>query len=338
MNDTAGSQDQSGFLHGEYKFTDKFGLSAGLRYSHVKKTYTFNRPGLLQLPEREAKEDHVDWLVSGNYHFTDDVMGYASVSTGSRPPGLNVHPASPNQVTPFPGERLTSYETGVKTEFFDHRLRFNLTGFYSDYKVRNTTDPGFECPGGPNSGPPPNWVPTTGDCGANGFVYWYISVGKPASIKGGEFELTAEPIPRLLVNLDGGYNHFKSGVSTPGEPGYIFPGNFPQPEWNGSGGVQYAAQTAIGTFTPRLDWFYTSVQTYGPSETTQAPSWVVPAHSVFNAQVAYAPNDSKWTVTAASTNITNKYYCYDVFGGSGFELSCNAARPREWLVSLRRDF
>jgi iron complex outermembrane recepter protein len=338
INDRASSNDISGFFHGELKLTDKWSFSAGLRYSDVNKTYTFFRPGLLELPTKTVGEHHVDWLVSTNYQFTDSVMGYATVATGSRPPGLNVHPATQYQVTPFPGEELTSYEGGLKTEFFDHRLRMNLTGFYSDYKVRNTTDPGYQCVGGPNGPPNPTWVPTTDACANFGYVYWYISVGKPAKIHGAEWEISAEPMKGLLFNLNGGYNHFQSGVTTPGQPGYIYPGNFPQPEWNVSAGVQYSAATPIGVFTPRVDAFFTSVATYGPSTTTAPPTWVVPGTTTFNASLTYTPNDSKWSVVGQVTNLTNKYYCYDVFGGSGFELSCNVAPPREFFLKVKRDF
>jgi outer membrane receptor protein involved in Fe transport len=181
-------------------------------------------------------------------------------------------------------------------------------------------------------------VQTVQECGDNPFVGWSLSVGKPASVKGVEFETTAEPTRNLLLSLAGGYNHFKSGVKTPGQPGYIFPGNFPQPEWNATAGAQYTVHTGFGSFIPRVDAFYTSDQTYGPAQATAPPTWVVPAHTVMNARVTFVPNDSKWTVVGSSTNITDKYYCHNLFGGSGFELSCNTAPPREWFLSLRRDF
>ncbi|MEP7245251.1 MAG: TonB-dependent receptor [Gammaproteobacteria bacterium] len=338
VTDSASAKDKSWFVHGEYKLTDKLGFSAGLRHSDVVKSYTFNRPELLILPPKEAKESHFDWLASLNYQWTDDLMVYGSVSTGSRPPGLNVHPATANQVTPFPGERLKSYESGIKTEFFEHKLRTNLTAFYSDYEVRNTGQGGFECLGGPFAGPPAQWQPLSANCGSNGFVFWNISVGKPATVKGLEFEMTAEPVRGLLMNLSGGYNKFESGVKTLGQPGFIFPGNFPQPQKNASGGIQYAMNTGFGTFTPRIDAFYTSVQTYGPAASLRPPTWIVPAHTVANAQVTYTPNDSKWSMVASATNIADKYYCYNVFGGSGFELSCNTAPPRMWFLSVKRDF
>lgn len=338
IDDKASSNDKSGFLHGDYKITNRWSFSAGARYSDVTKSYTFDRPGLLVLPTKFVTAKDTDWLASTSYQLTDDINAYVTVATGSRPAGLNNHPATQYQVTPFPGEKLTSYEGGLKTEFFDHKLRVNVDGFLEDYKVQNSTDAGFECVGGPYGGSNPIWVPTPASCGNTGYTYWYISVGRPAKIRGFEFEANAEPIKGLLFNLDGGYNHLTSGVTTPGQPGFVFPGNYPQPEWNVSAGAQYSAQTPIGSITPRLDANYQSVATYGPSATTEAPTWIVPGHTILNGQITFQPANSKYSIIGQVTNLTDKYYCYDVFGGSGFELSCNVAPPREFFIKFKRDF
>ncbi len=59
---------------------------------------------------------------------------------------------------------------------------------------------------------------------------------------------------------------------------------------------------------------------------------------MLNGQITYNPTDSKWSVVGQVTNITNKYYYYDLFGGSGFELSGNVAPPREFFIKFKRDF
>jgi outer membrane receptor protein involved in Fe transport len=98
------------------------------------------------------------------------------------------------------------------------------------------------------------------------------------------------------------------------------------------------AVTPFGSITPRVDAFFTSLATYGPSATTAPPTWVVPGQTILNGSLTYTPNDSKWTVIGQVTNLTNKYYYYDVFGGSGFELSGNVAPPREFFLRVKRDF
>jgi outer membrane receptor protein involved in Fe transport len=107
-----------------------------------------------------------------------------------------------------------------------------------------------------------------------------------------------------------------------------------------SGGLQYAWQMPFGAITPRLDWFYQSLQTFGPSASNQAPTplFTIPAHSLFNAQVSYVPTDSKWDFSIAATNLTDKYYLYSVFNGSGSAVTGSVAEPRIVMFRLRRDF
>jgi iron complex outermembrane receptor protein len=61
-----------------------------------------------------------------DYHFTDDVMGYISVSRGFRAGfysfGLYTLP-----------EHTTNYELGVKSTFWDRRVLVNAAAFYIDY-------------------------------------------------------------------------------------------------------------------------------------------------------------------------------------------------------------
>jgi iron complex outermembrane recepter protein len=341
-NDHFTDQSRSGFVHADYKLTDRWSVSAGGRVSHDSKTADLNHPGLLtDIVPFTVSESHTDWLVATNYKITDDTMAYVTIATGSRPPGISTVVFTKYQLSSFPGEAMTSYEAGLKNEFFDHRLRVNVDGFYMDYSKRLTGVTQYQCLGGPLAGPPPTAVTLNTECGANGFVPWPHTIATPAKVTGFEWELTAEPIERLLVNLDGGYNHLESGIKTLGQPGYIYPGNYPQPQWNASAGVQYTVKFAnAGTLTPRLDWVYTSLQTFDPAPSNESPSslYEVPAHSLLNGQISYSPEDSKWTWMLSGTNLTNKYYLYDIFTGSGTAVTGNLAPPRMWLLQLKRQF
>src|SRR5690606_10666093 len=61
--------------------------------------------------------------------------------------------------------------------------------------------------------------------GAPDPIAFQINIGKPATIKGFEWEITAAPIDGLRFDWSGGYNKFESGEKTPGAPGYYAPGN-----------------------------------------------------------------------------------------------------------------
>lgn len=338
VNDTVHAHNKSAFVHGVYHVTDKLSLTAGVRYSSADKSYLYDHPGLLEIATPfDASANRADWLAGVDYQVTDDVMVYAKAATGSRPPGVFARPLSQYQLSAFTAEELTSYEGGFKAEFLDRRLRLNVAAYYSDYNKHLTDVEGFECLG---QAPPKTPVLLASACPPGGAINWGFEVTTPASDKGVEVEATAEPVEGLLFNLNVGYNHYEAGVKTPGTPGYVFPGNLPQPEWNASAGVQYDLHVLNGALTPRLDWVYQSTQTYNPTPAATAPlpQDEVPGHSIFNARLSFRPGDSKWSGALSVTNLFNKYYYYGLFPFSGFDAAANLAPPREWAVTLRRDF
>ncbi len=70
--------------------------------------------------------------VNLTYKPSNDAMVYATYSKGFRPGGVN-------RVTiagfpPYKADYLTNYEVGWKTQWFDHRLRWNGALFWEDWK------------------------------------------------------------------------------------------------------------------------------------------------------------------------------------------------------------
>ncbi|MBV6418781.1 MAG: Vitamin B12 transporter BtuB [Steroidobacteraceae bacterium] len=78
------------------------------------------------------------------YHFSDDVMSYASYARGYKAGGFNLDrerigsPASPAAVidpdTAFGSETVDSYEIGLKSGWLHNRLALNGAVFYQEYK------------------------------------------------------------------------------------------------------------------------------------------------------------------------------------------------------------
>ncbi len=118
-----------------------------------------------------------DYRAALNYRFSPAVMAYASFSTGFKGGGANPRPFYASQVISFNPEALTNWEAGIKTDLFDRRLRFNLSGFYGilrDAQIGVST-----CPDGSTP------------CAA------LLNAGN-AHEKGFEAELTARPVDGLL--------------------------------------------------------------------------------------------------------------------------------------------
>lgn len=341
--DKAYNESASGFFHVDYRLTSRWRVSGGARYTTGEVTYAFDHPGLLVISQPfTATERRWDWLLSTDYQITDDTLGYFTVATGSRPPGITTIVVTAQQMTNTPAEALTSYELGLKNEFFDHRIRLNVDGFYEDYSSYSTTEEGAQCLA---QLPSATWQPNASACASlypsnPVSVPWFITVGKPVTIAGFEWEMQAAPIAGLLADLSGGYNHFQSGVTTPGAAGYIHPGNYFQPEWNMHADVQYAVDTPRGSFTPRLDWSWQSEVTFDPAPAAEAalPQYIIHPYSVFNAQLEYDPPDSKWSALLKVTNLTDKFYYYQLFSGAVVSLASTVAPPREFHFTVRREF
>jgi iron complex outermembrane receptor protein len=338
VHDRTDVDNKSAFMHGVFHATDHLSFSAGARYSDYEKIYAFDHPGLLQIPTPfTATSTATDWLIGADYKFTDDLMAYSRVATGTRPAGIFARPVTVNQLSSFDAEKLTSYEVGFKSTFLQNHVRVNLGAYYSDYSDRLTGITGFECFGEP---PPKTRRFTASECPPGGSITWGGYITTPAKLKGLELESDIEPFNDLLVNLNAGYNEFESGIKTLGQPGFLYPGNLVQPRLNASAGVQYRVRFVAGMLTPRIDWQYQSKQTYNSASSQRAPrpDEIIGGTGVFNARLTYEPADSKWSADLAITNLSDKYYYYAQFNGSTFATTSPVAPPRQYLLSVKRNF
>lgn len=150
------------YLDLTYQITDKLELGAGIRYSYDKKNFDVNvLPVESELGPFFAFGFTTDGFISGSeswddvtprftltYRATDDLTLYASATRGYKSGGfgsfgINLGPdgidddliavpgAVPNSFDP---ETVWSYEAGIKGAVADGRLRYDIAGYYYDYK------------------------------------------------------------------------------------------------------------------------------------------------------------------------------------------------------------
>ena len=81
--------------------------------------------------DRSKTWARVDPMVNAAFDVTETVSLYAKYSTGYRAGGFNSRSITYSAYDP---EEITMYEAGMKSEFFDHRLRVNVKGYAGDYK------------------------------------------------------------------------------------------------------------------------------------------------------------------------------------------------------------
>ncbi len=284
------------------------------------------------------QDKRFDWKAGLDYHFSRDVMVYASASTGFRLPSFNSRPFQPSQITQIAGDEILAYELGVKAEMFDRKLRLNATGFYTDYKTRPAAAAArnissaprqpIVVPGGGSvtipltNGPPGSTTcrlltATEISAGTTGYScvsrnYYYNNPGK---VKGFELEADAEPIQGLLFNAQIGYAHFTS----PDIDAAVNKRVVGIPEWNASAGVQYKIEAPGlgGTVTPRLDWNYQGSIVYEQNNTR----YNQPAYGIFNGRITYHNLKYDADIALGVTNLFNQILLGEFLRAAGLRLS-----------------
>jgi len=148
-------RDKAVFFQGTWDITSKFSLNGGLRYFQYDNSLQgfygysaayFGSPGQSDcfnagVGTAYSPCTNLDKSVSGSgkvprvnltYKITPDALVYVTYSKGFRPGGVNRTEAA--GIGPYQADYLTNYEIGWKTEWFDHRLRWNAAAFWEDWK------------------------------------------------------------------------------------------------------------------------------------------------------------------------------------------------------------
>ena len=339
-NDPITSKSKSGFAHGVVHATDALSLIAGVRYTSENKDYTFQRlnpydiaapnytpVGPLNNTTGSYSGSHTDYRAGLEYQWTPEVMTYAQYSTGYRGGGVNPRPFIPQQEVPFRPETLGTAEIGMKSHLFDRTLLLNVAGFYSKYKDILFT----------------NSSPTIQDgVVLSALNLTPVNVGS-ADIKGAELELQWRPIGQLEINSSASYLNFKltsitqtaattvAGVSLNTKEPYA-------PSQMYSLGVQYTfAVGTLGSLIPRLDAQY---QSSFFTDITDTALGEVSGRTLMNAHLTWRSPKDDWEGMLAVTNLTDKFYYINKVNSVAptFVAQGQPGAPREWLVTVRRNF
>ncbi|MEP9403035.1 TonB-dependent receptor [Sphingomonas sp. VNH70] len=143
-----------------YSLTDRFKVSAGLRYTRDDKTGTVFRrnytgirsprfgnaaavPGLIRTDYTNDRSfDQVTPRVSISYEPRTDLNLYASWGKGFKSGGFDMRGDAiftPTTVNGYDPEKISSYEVGMKGAFLNRTLFLNLAGYYSRYTDQQVT-------------------------------------------------------------------------------------------------------------------------------------------------------------------------------------------------------
>ncbi len=268
-------------------------------------------------------------------NFTSNFLGYFNFSQGYNAGGdsrIALPEIDPKTNAPieydqvYKPETIDNYEIGVKTDWWERRIRANLTYFlinWKDIQVSGTVyDPftGIELP------------------------TFLIQNEAAARATGVEFSLDFAPDSHWLFNVALGTLHTYYTEILPGAKNEITTsskfGQAPQLQY--SVGVQYSTRI-WGDYgiLARVDDNYTSGydRSYVPgdqSTTYTHDTWEQHAFSLLAARLTLKSPNGKWELSAFGTNLLNKIYLTGGFFSPLLQVDDGTiGRPRELGLSLK---
>ena len=319
----------AGFGEATWKITDAWTAVAGIRYFTESlegvqvQTHPFGGfppgPTLVPLPDPNETFNKITWKANLSYKFSENLLGYGTVSTGFRSGGLNAisEPFEPIPAAYSP-DSLINFEVGAKGRLFDGLFDYQADVYFirwSNIQVQETTPDG---------------------------AFVYQGNAGEAKVKGVEFEFTAHPIPYMTASFAGSYQdaylsqgataaQYKlnptlglSGDTIPNVPKYqLNLGlNYRRPIGNGWDGM---VATDV-TYRDAVDSYFASNSFNIPL----APYTLVG----FRMGVIEGP----WSVTAFARNLTNKRAQVSAINSSQDPDALLTVQPRTIGLTMTRKF
>jgi len=347
------TQSAAAYFQGDYRITDKLTATAGVRYTDETKSIDFQpnaSPIATRLFPPFSTVDLVSFGVPTelgeklwtprfalDYKATDDLMFFASATRGFKSGGWNARANFGRLALDFAAEKVWSYEAGMRSEWFDGRLRVNLNAFQM-----NVED--FQLPAG-YADPVTNVI--------NYLTRNFAGLEN----QGFEAEVTWAPTDRINVFWAGGAQSAKyvdvdpsvlaqaancKALIAAGRPttnvcnvSIVTPtGDIAEPvrapEFTSTLGLN--GRIPLGSkleLVPSVNWSYSGDSW---AATANTPIGLQKSHSTYNGGVTLRDTDGKWSLTADCTNCTNTEYVVS------YLVYPYLPEPRRWMVRARYDF
>jgi iron complex outermembrane receptor protein len=278
--------------------------------AHEDSFPTLCAPGVVPCsgPWKQVKQDYskTGGKLGFDFHFNDDVMGYASYSRGFKAGAFDVRAQAVLLGTgdlPVKPEELDAYEIGLKSQFLDRRMKLNVTAFYYDWKDLQTfaTIPGI--------GPA------------------FLNLPK-SRLTGQELEWQFAPGDDWTLRLYGAHLDTEvTDVGTLGPDAAVEGAPLPQaPEWTFNAGVFKGIAIGDQRLTLSANARHASEQ-WGTMN--ERPNTLVKSSTFFDASVAYEFGaENRYSLTAWGENLTSEKTCYLLGDLDGFTWT-NACQPNE---------
>jgi outer membrane receptor protein involved in Fe transport len=320
----------AGFGEATWKITDAWTAVAGIRYftetlnGVQTQTHPFGgfpgAPNLVPIVDPQETFNKVTWKANLSYKFSEQLLGYGTVSTGFRSGGLN---AVSEPFEPIPSayspDSLTNFEVGAKGRLFDGMFDYQADVYFikwDNIQVQETTADG---------------------------AFVYQGNAGTAHSKGVEFEFTAHPVQYLSVSFAGSYQdtYLTQGATaaqyalnpTLGRTGDAIP-NVPKFQLNL--GLNYTAPlTGSWQGVAAADVTYRDAENAYFASNAQYNIDLAP-YTLLN--LRFGVINGPWTANLFARNLTDKRAEVSAINSSQDPDALLTVRPRTVGVNLTRKF
>jgi len=297
----------------------------------------------------KAKWDVLDWRATLDYHFSPDIMAYATASKAFKDGQFSytvvANLSGPDQssiIKPISPEKVVNLEAGLRTTWLDGRLRINPTGYWMAWTNRQSSQQ-QACAAGDASCP-------------TGFRIVTVNSGD-VDIYGLELDAQLAITRNLTVEGSLGTTKYRLKDIVANKGPYLFPDQ-PTPSYNL--GFNYAVpETRMGDFGFSMSYAYRGTQQTYPGSLsyptgTVDSSYELPSYGLLNARLQLTTPNKKNVIALYANNLADKAYAtyatrfgggyWDSGAGTGRAAPARSAlqwvmgRPREVGITLQHHF
>ncbi|MFT4103222.1 MAG: TonB-dependent receptor [Burkholderiaceae bacterium] len=306
------TQSAAAFASATFDVTERFSLTAGLRYTVEKVgidldtlastttadgTVPFtssnwwrvaNSP--LALEEVQTQNESRTWNNLGfdftpSFQIDDNQLAYARVASGYRSGNYAGGSSATSPPTVVNPEKLTAYEVGYKSEWLGGRLSVNGAAYYYDYSD----------------------IQLTVNRIIDGTFYSILANAGQGYVKGAEIEVKARLTPNL--SLHGNYSDLRTRYTKLVTGGVSYAGyNFARvPNTTGLIGLDYDLPLGSGALKLGADWAWTGKHNFNVTDRTD-PYVVQEGYWLGTVRAGYAFNGGRTDVDVYVNNVADKVY------------------------------
>ncbi len=350
-NSTSTPETKSYAVFGQatWNISDAVKLTGGLRYTHEKKSGEYHQfdvatpdlSGLLPTQaaaalairaqfnpvtdyETSFTDNSLSGLLSLSWNFTPAALVYATYSRGGKSGGLNLS-ALPAGVRPeVDPEKVDNFELGLKSQFLDRQLTFNLAGFWTevrDYQTAITEQ-----------------VPDTVN-----FRQYIANIPKVRS-RGFEADVVYAPTNYVSLTASAAYadTTYRNYTNAPQAQEHLNLGALQDLSGEQLSGVPKftytlgadVAQPVGGALEVYGHADFSHRSSYNTSATNSA--WAqIEGYGLLNARLGLRSEDARWDISVWARNLTDKNYFQTLSPAATGLVTALIGEPRTVGVTLR---